>query len=189
MADVRDIDYGPLTGLIGTWKGDKGMDVSPEPDGTEDNPYYETSVFEAAGDVTNANEQTLAIVRYHQVVRRRSNDEVFHDQVGYWLWDPTSRTVVQSVSIPRAVCVLAGGSFAGDPKAAEVVLSVRARRGDADWGVVQSPFMRDKASTEAFEHEVTIAGDRLRYAETTHLEIYGRRFEHTDRNELRRTAS
>ena len=27
MAD-NDIDYGPLTGLIGTWQGDKGMDVA-----------------------------------------------------------------------------------------------------------------------------------------------------------------
>ena len=55
-----DIDYGPLAALIGTWQGDKGMDVSPEPDGIEENPYYETIVFEAAGDVTNAEAQTLA---------------------------------------------------------------------------------------------------------------------------------
>ena len=189
MADVNDIDYGPLTGLIGTWEGDKGMDISPEPDGTEENPYYETIAFEAAGDVTNAEEQTLAIVRYHQVVRRKSNDEVFHDQIGYWLWDPANGTIMQSVTIPRAVCVLAGGSFAGDAKAPEITLSVRAKRGDADWGIIQSPFMREKASTEAFEHELTVAGDRLRYAETTYLQIYGRRFDHTDQNELRRTAS
>ncbi len=44
--------------------------------------------------------------------------------------------------------------------------------------------MRDNASTLAFRHKITLAGDRLSYAETTRLEIYGRHFEHTDENEL-----
>ena len=39
MSENNDIDYGPLAGLIGVWKGDKGLDVAPEPDGTENNPY------------------------------------------------------------------------------------------------------------------------------------------------------
>ncbi len=34
------IDFGPLTGLIGTWVGDKGVDRAPEPDGEERSPYY-----------------------------------------------------------------------------------------------------------------------------------------------------
>ena len=41
--------YGPLTGQIGTWNGDKGMDIAPEPDGTEHNPYYETITYTAIG--------------------------------------------------------------------------------------------------------------------------------------------
>jgi len=64
------IDYGPLTGLIGSWHGDKGMDVAPEPDGIEHNPYYETITFEAAGDVTNAEQQQLAVLFYRQQVSR-----------------------------------------------------------------------------------------------------------------------
>ncbi len=51
---MPDIDYGPLRQLIGTWTGRGGLDIAPEPDGTERNPYYETIVFEAGGDVTNA---------------------------------------------------------------------------------------------------------------------------------------
>ncbi len=74
-----DVDYGPLTALIGSWRGDKGMDVAPEPDGEENNPYHETLSFEAVGDVTNAESQRLAALRYHQVVRRNSNDKVFHN--------------------------------------------------------------------------------------------------------------
>ena len=180
-----EIDYGPLLGLIGRWEGDKGVDVAPEPEGTEENPYYETIAFEAVGDVTNAESQVLTIVRYLQIVRRKSNDEVFHDETGYWMWDAEAGVVMHSLAIPRAVCVLAGGRYEApkDP-AAPVRLQVAAKLGDPDWGIIQSPFMRDKASTVEFRHEVTIDGDRLTYAETTVLDIYGKTFDHTDENEL-----
>jgi len=85
--EEKVIDYGPLEALIGTWKGDKGVDIAPDPAGDENNPFYETTVFEAAGDVDNAETQNLSIVRYQQTVQRKSNDEVFHNEVGYWLWD------------------------------------------------------------------------------------------------------
>jgi methylamine---glutamate N-methyltransferase subunit C len=183
-----DIDYGPLTALIGTWQGEKGLDVAPEPEGTEENPYYETIVFEAAGDVTNAETQTLAIVRYHQVVHRQSNGEIFHDQIGYWTWDPATRTVAQSLNIPRVVSLLAGGSFPGETVGSETVLEVRAKKGDRDWGIIESPFMRDHASTLSFEHRLEVRGDRMSYSEKTLLDIYGRRFEHTDANQLTRTV-
>ena len=43
-----------------------------------------------------------------------------------------------------------------------------------------------KARTLEFRHRVTLSGDTLRYEETTVLEIYGKRFDHTDANELER---
>ena len=177
-----DIDYGPLMGLVGSWRGDQGLDVAPEPKGTEETPYYETLECVAAGDVENYEEQKLAIVRYHQVVSRKRNDTVFHDQVGYWLWDANAQTVIQTLTIPRGVCVTAGGTATGQ---GPIVLEVRAALGDKDWPIAQSPFMRDHASTLAFQHQVTIDGDRLRYAETTTLKIYDQKhFAHTDANEL-----
>ena len=156
MSDDTSIDgvnYGPLAILVGNWRGDEGMDDAPEPDGSEHSPFYETMSFEAAGDVTNAEEQLLAVVRYHRVVTRKSNDKVFHDQVGYWLWDASDNTIVESFSIPRGVAVLAGGR-AEQPESvtAEVVLDVKAEAGAADWGIVQTPFMLDKAKTTAFTH-------------------------------------
>jgi hypothetical protein len=48
--------------------------------------------------------------------------------------------------------------------------------------------MRDHASTLAFEHRIEIRGDHMSYSEKTLLDIYGRRFEHTDANQLTRTA-
>ena len=35
MTNPKPIDYGPLAALIGTWRGDRGMDVAPDPDGGE----------------------------------------------------------------------------------------------------------------------------------------------------------
>ena len=102
MSTEPEFDYGPLSALIGTWTGDKGMDVSPEPDGPEESPYFETLVFDAAGDVENAESQKLTMLRYHQVVSRKSNGEVFHDQVGYWMWDAEQKLVMQSIAIPAA---------------------------------------------------------------------------------------
>ena len=159
------------------------MGISPEPDGREESPYYETIRFEAIGDVTNAEQQTLAALIYHQVVRRKSNDEVFHNQTGYWMWDADLSLVMQSLTIPRGVCLLAGGTADSQ----QTRLAVRAAIGDADWGIVQSPFMRDKARTLEFTHEITIDGDSLFYSETTVLDIYGKRFDHTDGNTLLRS--
>ena len=88
MTEISDIDYGPLKELIGVWKGDKGLDVAPEPDGIENNPYFETITYTAIGDVTNVESQVLSAVHYRQIVQRKSNKKVFHDETGYWMWDP-----------------------------------------------------------------------------------------------------
>jgi hypothetical protein len=183
----NDIDYGPLAGLIGSWKGDQGMDISPEPAGTEENPYWETIVFEGIGDVTNAEDQKLVGVRYHQVVRRKSNDEIFHDQVGYWIWDAREKTVVQSIQIPRAVGVVAGGRYAG-PTDGPVTLEVSAKLGGDDWGIVQSPYMAQNARTTEYRIVLKLDGDVLHYAQTTVLDIYGKSFDHTDESTLSRVG-
>lgn len=187
MSDVDPVmlvDYGPLKALIGTWEGGNGMDISPEPDAIEENSYYETIVFEAAGDVTNAETQKLAIVRYHQVVKRKRNNEVFHDQIGYWTWDSADNTISFSLAIPRAVTVLAGGTY--QPGSRE--LKVYASADGADWGISQSPFMLEKAKTTAFEMSVVVDGDSMKYRQTTSLSIYGREFPHTDENTLQRVS-
>jgi len=185
---IDGVNYGPLAVLIGVWEGDKGVDRAPEPNAEERSPYYETIIFEAAGDVTNAEEQTLSVVRYHQVVSRKSNDEVFHDQVGYWLWDPADDTIVETFTIPRAVAVVAGGKL-GQPASMdeELVFEVAAETGSLEFGIVQAPFMFNKAKTTAFSHTITVKGDDMRYSETTVLDIYEKKsYDHTDVNTLKR---
>ena len=187
------VDYGPLQGLIGEWFGDKGMDIAPDGPGAahaEHNPFHETILFEPIGDVSNAQSQVIAALRYHQVVRRQSDDEVFHNESGYWMWDGERRLIMQNLTIPRGVALVAGGVAGGvagsDGSQTPDEFSVRAALGDADWPIAQSPFMRDHASTVEFTHRMVITGDSLFYCEHMIIDIYGERFDHSDKNTLQR---
>lgn len=184
---IDGIDYGPLALMIGVWKGDKGMDIAPESDGSiEENPFYEEVIFEPGGGVTNANQQKLSIVRYYQKVFRKSNGEQFHDQVGYWLWDADARTIMFTMVIPRAVALVAGGSFdMAQLRDNAFIVQVSCEDG-GDWGVAQSPFMRDNARTKGFAMTMEVSGDNMTYAQTTYLDIYGKSFDHTDTSTLQR---
>lgn len=187
MNDSNDIDYGPLSELVGVWVGDNGLDVAPEPDGAENNPYYETITFTAIGDVTNAESQVLAALHYRQVVKRKSNGKVFHDETGYWMWDAAEGTVMHNLTIPRGVSVLAGGAYSGKTSSdGRIVLDVSAAIDDENWQIIQSPFMQKNARTTKFDHHVVVGNGKLSYSETTIVEIYGKIFEHTDENKLLR---
>jgi len=175
------VNYGPLAGLIGTFKGDKGVDIAPDPDGTEENHFYETIVFSEAGYAVNAEEQKLAVLHYHLIVNRKSDDAIIHNQTGYWMWDKEKDEVSQSIAIPRAVCVLAQGKAKVEDNR-KVVINVST---DVS-GVIQSSFMHKKAKTTSFKHTLSIEGDEIHYHETTMVDIYGNSFEHTDTNTLRK---
>ena len=185
MNESADIDYGPLKSLIGVWKGDKGVDVAPEPDGEETNPFFETITFSEAGGVTNAESQNLTALHYHQLVSRKSDGQVFHNETGYWMWDAEASTVMHSLTIPRAVAVLAGGIYTGAKDAdGRAIIEVAAKIDDEKWGIIQSPFMTENACTKEFSQQVIVGNGSLIYSETTMIEIYGKLFEHTDQNEL-----
>lgn len=185
MADASEPDFGPLKALIGEWRGADGLDTSPDPDGEAVSPYHEVITFDAVGGVTNAKAQTLAVLRYHQVVTRKTDQVVYHDEMGYWMWDAETSTVMQSLVIPRGVSILAGGTYAGETDTdGRAILNVQSKLGNETWGIVQSPFMMEKAKTTEFRHNVIVGNGKLSYSETMVLDIYGKVFEHTDANEL-----
>jgi len=180
---MSDLDYGPLTGLIGTWKGDKGIDMAPEPDGLDENPYYETIIISPTAKVDNAETQEISALHYRQVVRRKSNDNIFHDQTGYWMWDQKKDYIIHSLAIPRGVCLLAGGTYKKLDSGA-IEFEVSSFMGDKDWGIVESPFMRDNATTKSFTAKFTLDKSNLIYKEITIVDIYGQTFDHSDENAL-----
>ena len=181
---------GPLEGLIGAWSGDRGRDLSPEPDGTEDNNYHERIEFDLTRRVSNAEEQKLAVVQYRQVVQRITNDKILHDQCGYWTWSAESEELMHVFSIPRGVAVIAGGT-ATTGKTGELIFAVSAGAGAPDWMISEAPFMQEKARTTGFSQRLVLAKDAsgkdtLSYTQMSLLNIYGREFEHTDANTLGR---
>lgn len=176
------IDYGPLSGFIGTWTGDQGMDLSPEPGGDEQAAYYERLEFEPAGDVDNADSQDLVMLRYNQVVMRKRNDKVFHNEAGFLIWCEEESLVMQSFAIPRGFALVAGGTaeLSGD----SVTINLRAAAGDELWPISQSPFLLNNARTSGFSRTYVLRAGTLTYQQSTELEIYGRKMAHTDTNSL-----
>lgn len=180
------VDYGPLGGFIGLWTGDQGLDVAPEPDEDESSAYYERLVFEPAGDVDNADSQELVMLRYNQVVMRQRNDEVFHNEAGFLIWDEQRELVMQSFAIPRGLSLVAGGL--AEVTSGIVSINLRAAADDAEWPISQAPFLAAKARTVSFVRSYQLDGDTLVYNQTTNLEIYGRSVAHTDTNILNRAS-
>lgn len=181
------VDYGPLTGFIGIWKGDQGVDVAPEPDDEEHSAYYERLVFEPAGCVDNADSQELVMLRYNQVVMRKHNDEVFHNEAGFLSWDAERALAMQSFAIPRGLALVAGGT--AEIADGIVSISVQATAGDPQWPISQAPFLHEQARTCRFVRTYRLDRDTLAYDQSTSLEIYGRAVLHTDTNVLKRSFS
>jgi len=184
MNTIDETNYGPLRDLIGTWKGNKGEDIAPEPDGTEVNSYYENITFKGLGETENAESQVLSVVFYTQEVRRNTNDKLLHHETGYWLWEQGSATVMHSLTIPRGMCVLASGDF--EQSSDEATLNVNAALDEQDWQIIQSPFMTRNAKMKSFQQQMKVSADELSYSQTMMLDIYGKEFEHTDNSVLQR---
>ncbi|NKB97212.1 MAG: DUF1794 domain-containing protein [Pseudomonadales bacterium] len=172
------VDYGPLTSLIGCWQGGDGLDVSPEPETSAENPYHETLVFEAIGEVENAETQVLACLRYHQVVTRKRDEKVFHNESGYLTFDRDTRIVQQSLTIPRGLALVAWGSWEEREQGVRITLD------QAE--IAQSEFLKSSAKTTDFHHVYEVSGDELHYVEAMTIEIYDDVYRHTDENKLRR---
>lgn len=188
MSEKLITNYGPLTGLIGVWLGNKGTDIAPDPDGIEENPYYETITFTEAGDLSNAESQQVSAVHYMQKVQRIGDDKIIHQETGYWMWEQATDTVMHSLTIPRGMCVLAGGTFTKNANA-ELSFAVQASIDQQDWQLIQSPFMRDNAKMTSYSQQLILAGDKLSYTQTMVLDIYGKIFDHTDKNTLLRQSN
>lgn len=179
---IDPTNYGPLTQLIGTWQGDKGVDVSPEDDGPETNQYQEELVFEPVKDVDNAEEQELVVLRYKQTVTRIRDGKLIHTEAGFYSWEAGSKLLIKSFSIPRGVALVAGGSIETDGN--RISYQVNAAKHNSDWGIIESPFMQQKATTKDYQFNMQIVEGKLNYQQTMNLRIYDRDFEHTDENTL-----
>ncbi|HUO96878.1 MAG TPA: heme-binding beta-barrel domain-containing protein [Steroidobacteraceae bacterium] len=186
--DVRTLaNLGPLTRLAGRWAGQRGTDFFPNAAGGGTQAFEETIDLEPIDPQTNG-PQLLYGLRYHQHVVKPGEVGAYHDQVGYWLWEPATGTLYQTLSIPRAQTVLAIGEARADATRFEL----KARRGTTENGIVSGPFLDAAFTTLEYRIVVSIEGeDRWSYDEDTVIQIKGRSapFHHRDRSTLTRVAA
>jgi hypothetical protein len=179
-------NLGPLRPMAGSWESVAGKDEHPVVEGTEQNEFIESYNLQPIDPQTNG-PQLFYGLRYHTHIVKPGEVETFHDQVGYWLWEPATGTVVMSLAIPRGQVVLASGHAAPDAK----TFAVTAKLGDPTYGICSNPFLNDAFRTVNFRMSVSIESDAAwSYEEDTILEVRGRPepFHHTDRNSLARVG-
>ena len=125
-------NLGPLRHLAGVWQADKGVDVNPKAEGPERRIFREHVRMDPIDPQANG-PQLFYGLRYHIHINTPEEDITFHDQVGYWLWEPATGLILQSVTIPRGQVLLAAGHAKPDDKK----ISVTAKRGDTRYGSAQ----------------------------------------------------
>lgn len=177
-------NLGPLRRLAGVWQSDKGVDISPKADGPDRRVYRETIRMEPIDPQANG-PQLLYGLRYHLHVNTPEEAITFHDQVGYWLWEPATGLIMQSLTIPRGQIVLAGGKAKPD----DDHIFVEAKRGDTSFGICSTPFLEAAFRTDYYRIDITFNADgSWSYVTRTDLAIRGKTpaFDHRDTNTLRR---
>ena len=178
---------GPLAALAGMWQGAKGIDAHPFVAGVENDAYVERYDLQPIDPQTNG-PQLFYGLRYHTRVTKVGEIETFHDQVGYWLWEPAARLITFSLSIPRGQVLLASGSAAEDSTHFEV----RAAAGEHHYGILSNPFLDRAFRTINFRMYVSVNPDGTwSYEEETDIVVEGSHdvIAHTDRNTLSRISA
>lgn len=177
---------GPLRALAGIWEGSKSMDSAPKAAGPDDNVYVERISLQPIDPQTNG-PQLFYGLRYHIHITKPGQVETFHDQVGYWLWEAATDTVIQTLAIPRGQSALAMGKTSADAPS----FSVEAVRGSTVNGICSNPFLEEAFRTDRYVLTVTVYDDDTwGYVQETDLVMPGKSqaFPHTDHNRLHRIA-
>ena len=179
-------NLGPLRRLAGVWQSDQGVDVSPKAAGPERRVFREHIRMDPIDPQPNG-PQLLYGLRYH--IHINTEEAItFHDQVGYWLWEPATGLIMQSIAIPRGQVVLAGGMAKPDSDH----IWVEARRGDTRFGICSTGFLEEAFRTDYYRVDITFNGDgSWTYTTRTDLAVRGKvpAFNHNDTNILRRISS
>jgi hypothetical protein len=192
FTEPEDVDpdtlanLGPLRRLAGGWEGLGGVDLNPKADGPERRAFLERSLFQPIDPQANG-PQLFYGLRYHIHINTPEEDITFHDQTGYWLWEPATGLVIQTLSIPRGQIAIASGQ--AEPEATRLV--VTAERGRTDYGICSSEFLEYAFRTDRYRIEVEFHPDgSWSYVQETTLIVRGRAepFIHRDQNRLVKLA-
>ncbi|HUY67028.1 MAG TPA: heme-binding beta-barrel domain-containing protein [Acidimicrobiales bacterium] len=175
-------NLGPLAPLAGVWEGVGGKDEHPGAGGIERDTFVERYELQPVDRQTNG-PQLFYGLRYHTHIVKPGEIETFHDQVGYWLWEPATHNIILTLGIPRGQVLMAGGAAAADATEFEVNAAV----GSEVFGILSNPFLDQVFRTLSYRMSVTVHPDGTwSYEEEGVLAIPDRAepFSHIDRNTL-----
>lgn len=177
--------HGPLAFLIGVWEGEKGDDTSPSDErGVENNRFRERLIFEPIGPVQN-HEQVLYGLRYSTTAWKLGENDPFHEELGYWLWDAKEQQVMRCFMVPRGVAVIAGGTV----KKEDREYSLKASLGSLTYGICSNLFLDKEFKTVGYALKIKYVDDnKFSYEEDTQIQMKGRKdiFHHIDKNTVQR---
>jgi hypothetical protein len=180
-------EWGPLGPLAGEWEGDGGLDTAYSHSKNEvlGTPYREKCSLKPFGPVDNGS-QHLYGLDYKSAMWRGDEENPFHTEVGYWLWDAATGEVIKGFVVPRGITVLAGGT-AG---AGATEFTLKAARGEAQYNIGENCYLAKNASTLSYGVTISVGEDAWSYDETTMLRMneFTEPFAHTDHNTLRRVG-
>jgi len=177
-------NLGPLAALAGTWEGDAGIDFSRIHSVEKETKYREKVVLEPLGPVKNG-PQELYGLRYAMTAYRLGEDEGFHEELGYWLWDESNGQVLRCIMVPRGVLINAGGDAKADSKSFHLAAEV----GSETYGVMSNKYLDESYKTMKYSIDISIHDDgSFSYKQDTQLWIPVKKaiFHHTDQNTLHR---
>ena len=187
--DLTVATFGPLLSLIGTWEGETGVDFSYHhaDRGAGDTPFVERATFTSFGPVDNG-DQHLYGLDYRMAAWRATerDQDPFHTEVGYWLYDPAARQIMRVFMVPRGVTVIAGGTC--EPEATSFELA--AELGSTTYGVLDNPYLAEHSSTTGFRCTITIGEGEWSYEEDCilRMDVRDEVLHHTDRNTLTKVS-
>jgi len=162
-------NLGPLCSMAGVWSGTTGEDVNPKADGPEHQQFIERYELQPIDAQTNG-PQLFYGLRYHTRIVKPDDPETFHDQVGYWLWEPATGAILLTLSIPRGQIAMAVGHATPDAKS----FTLEAVRGSLTNGIISNPFLEQAFRTDRYTIKVDIHADGTwSYEQDTLLVIPG----------------
>ena len=179
-------NLGPLRRLAGLWESANGLDVNPKAAGPDRAQFAERIELQPIDPQANG-PQLFYGLRYHTHILKPGEASTYHDQVGYWLWEPATGLVLQTLAIPRGQIALAKGFAAPDA----LSFRVSARRGETENGICSTIFLEQAFKTQSYEIEVRFNPDGTwSYFEDTVLLVQGQAepFHHEDSNTLTKVA-
>lgn len=187
MSDEIIANLGPLAPLAGDWESDQGVDTSRIHGKKTITKFREKIVFEPLGPVNNG-PQKLYGLRYSTVCWRLDEDEAFHEELGYWLWDKDRNQVMRCFMVPRGVLVNAGGYVEADSRS----FHLEAEVGSQTYGILSNRYLDDSYKTKRYSLDIICHDDgKFSYKEDTELWIPVDQeiFHHTDENILEKVSS